>query len=211
MSKTVSEVVIISEDLLKKYSPISANVGVAKIFPYAHLSQDFYVRPILGDALLNDLQIAVSNGKLSDSEKALILKVAPMLANYTTYLALRSLAYSVTEKGLTKEASENSESLDRTELGDLKLELKQTAEQCAELLVRYLCVCRHNYPQWQPYDECQCEKYEQKGGKAHGEKTFPMFFPNRKKESPCGCGCGTKEPPTAPMWTEISEQCEQEY
>lgn len=204
MSKTITETVIISEDLLKRYSPISANVGVSKVFPYVLLAQDFFVRPILGDALLNDLQIAVANAQLTDSDKALIIKIAPMLANYTTYLALRSLAYSVTEKGLTKENSENSAALDRSELGDLKMELKQTAEQCAELLVRYLCICRANYEQWQPYEECQCSKYEQKGGSTATKKTYGIYIPKKQN----GCSCGNNSEPTAAMWKEISEMCE---
>lgn len=206
MAKTVTETVIISEELLKRYSPISTNVGVEKVFPYVLLAQDFYVRPILGDALLNDLQIAISNGNLTDTDKALVLKVAPMLANYTTYLALRSLAYSVTEKGLTKENSENSTALDRTELGDLKQELKQTAEKCAELLVRFLCTCRQNYEQWQPYEECQCEQYEQKGGTTKTKKTYGIYIPSKKN----GCKCNNDDAnkPTAPLWKELSEECE---
>ena len=202
MAKVLTETVIISEELLKRYSPISTNVGVEKVFPYVLLAQDFYVRPILGDALLNDLQIGINNGQLDDNQKALVIKIAPMLANYTTYLAIRSLAYSVTEKGLTKENSENSSSLDRTELGDLKMELKQTAEKCAELLVRYLCTCRASYEQWQPYEECECEKYTQKGGSTATKKSFGIYIPSKQKE------CLHGEKPTAALWKEISEECQ---
>lgn len=197
-----NETVIISEDLLKLYSPISNNVGVEKVFPYVLLAQDFYVRPILGDALLGDLQIGVKSGQLSDNEKALVVKIAPMLANYTTYLALRSLAYSITEKGLTKENSENSSALDRTELGDMKVELKQTAEKCEELLVRYLCICRDTYTSWQPYEQCNCEKYDQKGGTTRTNKSIGIYLPKKKPT------CTHGEKPTAPLWKEIAEMCE---
>lgn len=210
MSKTVSEVVLISEDLLKKYSPITENVSVKKVMPYVILAQQFHIEPILGSVLTNDLQIAVGNGNLNELEKALILKIAPALANWTAYHALRTMAYTITEKGVTREHSENSESVNRDELGDLLYQLKETAEKCEELLIRYLCVCRPNYPSWMPFDgDCKCEKYEMHGGKAHGEKSFKIFFPNRHKPNKCGCE-GTKEPVTAPFWVEVSEACETE-
>lgn len=180
-NKKMGETLIISEELLKLYSPLSKNVDVDKIYPYLHLAQPYYVEPILGDALLTELQQQIENDTLTSENKALVLKIAPVLAYYATYLGMRSLAYSVTEKGITKETSENSSSIERSELGDYILSVKQQAEMYADILIKYLCRCALTYPLWRPSEDCNCEKYNLTDGKAEVDKKFTVFFPNKDK------------------------------
>lgn len=183
----MGETLIISEELLKLYSPLSKNVDVDKIYPYLHLAQPYYVEPILGDALLTELQQQVEMNELTPENKALVLKVAPVLAYYATYLAMRSLTYSITEKGITKETSENSSSIDRVELGDYILSIKQQAEMYADILIKYLCRCALTYPLWRPSTDCHCEKYNLTEGSAEQEKKFTVYFPNKRKGNCDGC------------------------
>jgi hypothetical protein len=185
-NKKMGETLIISEELLKLYSPLSKNVDVDKIYPYLHLAQPYFVEPILGDALLTELQHQIDEDELTPENKALVLKVAPVLAYYATYLAMRSLSYSITEKGMTKEKSENSEPIGEKELGEYILSIKQQAEMYAEILIKYLCRCALLYPLWRPEEDCHCEKYNFTDGSAEVEKKFTVYFPNQKK----GCdGC----------------------
>ena len=183
----MGETLIISEELLKLYSPLSKNVDVDKVYPFLHLAQQYYLEDILGISLLEELQYQVSNDCLTEENKALLLKCAPVLANYATYLALRSLTYSVTEKSLVKEHSENSESISRNELGDYILSLKETCEMHKEVLIKYLCRCSLTYPLWRPLEDCDCKKYMPNDGTAEVEKKFVIFFPDKKKEGCDGC------------------------
>jgi hypothetical protein len=57
--------------------------------------------------------------------KALVIKIAMPLSLWTEFLAARALAYTITEKGITKEHSENSEALQRLELGDYINSIKE--------------------------------------------------------------------------------------
>ena len=102
-NKKLGETLIISEELLKVYTPLSKNVDVDKVFPYIHLAQPYYLEPILGDALLTELKTQVESGEITEENKALIVKCAPVIGYWATYLAMRSLTYSVTEKGITKD------------------------------------------------------------------------------------------------------------
>ena len=181
----MGETLIISEELLKLYSPLSKNVDVDKIYPYLHLAQPYFVEPILGDALLTELQHQIEENELTPENKALILKVAPVLAYYATYLAMRSLTYSITEKGLTLEHSENSQTIDRNSLGDYILDIKNQAEMYAEILIKYLCRCALTYPLWRPEEDCHCEKYNFQDGSAEAEKKFVIFFPDKAKKNGC--------------------------
>lgn len=181
MSKKLGETIIISEELLKLYSPLSKNVDVDKVYPYLHLAQQYYLEDVLGIALLDELKAQVESGEITEENKALILKCAPVLANYATYLAMRSLTYSVTEKSLVKEHSENSESISRNELGDYILSLKDTCEMHKEVLIKYLCRCSLTYPLWRPLEDCDCQKYIPKDGSANVDRSFTVYFPNKKK------------------------------
>lgn len=186
-NKKLGETLIISEELLKLYTPLSKNVDVDKVFPYLHLAQPYYLEPILGDALLTELKTQVESGEITEENKALILKCAPVIGYWATYLAMRSLTYSVTEKGITKETSENSSSIDRTELGDYILSIKQQAEMYTELLIKYLCRCALSYPLWRAEEDCHCEKWVETDGKAEQDKKFTVYFPNKRKGTCDGC------------------------
>lgn len=191
MAKKLGETLIISEELLKLYSPISKNVGIDRVFPYVHLSQPYYITPILGQPLMEELQHQVEEDDLTEANKALILKVAMPLAMWTSYLAVRGLGYSFTQKGLTKEKSENSESVNEKEMGEYILSLKNQAEMATDLLIAYLCNCKDLYPLWRPQVECNCAKYDV--GEGINENTFHnlIYFPKKIEK---GCECDMKKP-----------------
>lgn len=181
-NKKLGETLIISEELLKLYSPLSKNIDVDKVYPYLHLAQQYYLEDILGISLLEELQYQVENECLTEENKALILKVAPVLSNYACYLALRSLTYSVTEKGVTLEKSDNSQPISEKELGEFILSLKETCEMHKEVLIKYLCRCSLTYPLWRPFEDCNCQKYIPKDGSADVDRSFTVYFPNKKKD-----------------------------
>lgn len=185
MNKKLGETLLISEELLKLYSPLSKNLSVDKIYPYLHLAQPYFVEPIIGMALMNELQQQIDEDEITDVNKALLIKIAPVLANYATYLAMRSLTYSITEKGITRENSENSSTIDRNELGDYILNIKNLAEMHQEILIKYLCNCKDLYPLWRPENECNCSKYLPTDGESKVEKKYTVYFP--KKSSACEC------------------------
>ena len=185
--KKLTETVIISEELLKLHSGMSKNLPIDKIFPFCILAQNFFLEPILGTALLGELQLQVEDDSLTQENKALIIKIAPCLALYTEYLAMRSLAYSVTAKGVTLEESENSRSINEKELGELIIDIKNRSQMAQELLIKYLCRCRELYPLWRPEQPCVCNKYEPTEGDNHRDFDGLIYFPNRVNPHN-GCG-----------------------
>ena len=187
--KKLTDTFLVSEELLKLHSPISRNVDVEKIVPFLTISQPYYIEPILGTALMEELQSQVESGEITEENKALLLKIAPALSNWTTYLALRSLAYSITEKSITKEHSENSEALTEKELGEYILSTKNLAEMSTKLLIKYLCRCADLYPLWKPDDDCHCNEYADTDGSATPVFKSVVYFPNKKKSNGCNEGC----------------------
>lgn len=186
-NKKLSETLLIDEYNLKLWSPISKNVSVDKVFPYVSLAQEFYLSDVLGLPLKEELQQQVEEDNLTPENKALMIKIFPVLGFWTSYLALRSIAYTSSQKSLVKEHSENSEALNDKEVSEYLLQLKNNAEQFTEILIRYLCHCKDLYPLWRPQKPCLCEKYEE--GEGSNERTFHdlIFYPNKAKKSCCQC------------------------
>lgn len=179
---------IISEKLLKEYGNMSRNVGVDKVLPYLLLAQEYFFEPVLGTPLLTELKIQVSTDTLTEANKALILKIAPALALYTDYLAVRSMAYQVNEKGVTKSSSENSEPVNEKELSYLIHQYRENADMSMELLVRFLCRCQTEYPLWRPEKDCDCARYlNESNGNADPDKGYLIYFPSGKRSKCPDC------------------------
>lgn len=189
MNRTkLNEVFLIDEELLKNYSNMSRNVGVDKVIPYINLAQPMYVEPVLGTALMEELQMQIDSGEVSEANQALLLKIAPALALWTDYLAARRYSYTVTQKGITKEKSENSESLNEKELGYFIHSIREDAENATELLIKYLCRCQDQYPLFRPSSNCDCAKYlEENTGDADPKKKFMIYFPFGKRSKCPDC------------------------
>ena len=186
MAKKTGVTLLISQELLALHSPISKNVGVDRVYPFLALAQEYYIAPILGRPLMEELQNQIETSGLTEENKALILKIAPCLAFYTSMLACRGLGYSFTQKGLTKERSENSEALNEKELGEYILSLKNQSEMYKELLVKFLCQCQELYPSWRPESDCHCSKYlEPDEGRATTERQFLIYFPKQRRDGCC--------------------------
>ncbi len=183
--KTYATTYLIDEELLKTYSVMTRNTGIDKIIPYLLLAQDYYIENILGVPLMFELKEQVSTDTLTDANKALIVKMAPCLAAWTDFLAARSLSYTVTQKGLTAEASENSRSLNEKELGYYIHTLRETATMAQDMLVKYLCRCQDQYSLWRPDSDCDCKKYlEENNGDATPEWRKLIYFPSGRRS---GC------------------------
>lgn len=183
---TQGEILLINEDNFKLYSQVSRNVGVDKCYPFLQLAQSFHIEPILGTALLEELQEQIADNEITELNKALLIKIAPALAAFTDFIAARGLAYTITQKGITKEASENSSSLDEKELGYYIGGLREIADKQTEILIKYLCRCQDSYPLWRPEDDCLCSKYAETTGSTKKEYMNVIYFPNKPHK---GCGC----------------------
>lgn len=135
------EVYLIDEKNLKLYSPISRNVSIEKLIPFVSLAQTIYIQPVLGNLLYTKLQEAVKAGEISPSYQALLIKIWPALAMATSYVALRPLTYTLSEKGVTKLKSQNSEAISSEELGYYAQDLKNQMNILLKQLEEYLETC----------------------------------------------------------------------
>lgn len=144
------DVLIISEELLKDYSPITDDTVIKEFLPYIGIVQAIYIEPILGEELLDELKLQVKNNNLTPLNSALILKIAPALSHFTVYQGLPFHWATIVNKGITIRESENSKALTTDDLAWLSRRVRNDAETLLSLTIKYLCKCKNNYPLWSP-------------------------------------------------------------
>ena len=176
---------IISEELFKLYSPVTANTDITEFIPYISIAQELHIEPILGEPLMSEIKEQIQNNDVTEENSSLIVKVAPALSFLTVYQALPFHWASIINKGITIRESENSKGIDIKDLAQLRQWIRNDADLLKDQLISFLCKCRANYPLWRPQNINCCDDKIEEGS---NKKTFNSGFYFRNKGSR-GCGC----------------------
>lgn len=174
---------IITAEMFKLHSPVTQNTEITDFIPYISIAQELYVLPILGEPLMAELKVQITNNSLSEANSNLLVKVAPVLAYYTVYQGLPFHWAAIVNKGVTTRESENSKSVTINDINQLRTWIKDDAERLSKILIQYLCKCQSNYPSWRPQNNC-CESIIREGSTDHKFETG-FYFGKKNK----GCGC----------------------
>jgi hypothetical protein len=117
------------------------------------------MRKILGVTLLAELQAQINAASvtpapdpnpISADNRALLIELAPALSFYSVYQGLPFQWAKIQNKGITTLDSENSKSLEYTDIAKLQRKTLEDAEAFAHELIKYLCDCAAKYPSWSP-------------------------------------------------------------
>ena len=146
---------IITKKYIEKYSPLPKNYNYDEVMNYVNIAEDIWVVPVIGRPLYDELQEQVKNNTVSEVNATLLLEIYPYLAYATALEALPFIAYHMTEVGITKSKSDNSESVELKELNYIINHLKAQTEYRKEMLIKWLKEYGSNYPSYYP-SECDC-------------------------------------------------------
>lgn len=174
---------LITEELFKQYSPVTANTDITEFIPYICIAQELYIEEILGEPLMTELKAQIQTNTLTPENSALILKVAPALSFYAVYQGLPFHWASIVNKGITIRTSENSKDVSINDIGQLRRWIKDDAQILAKQLIDFMCKCRADYPLWRPANNC-CSDIINEG---KNEEKFDSGFHFPKRNNGCGC------------------------
>jgi len=138
------------EDLVKR-TAINGNVDRDQMIQFIKIAQDIHVQALLGTALYNRLKDDVLNNTLAGNYETLLEDyVQDVLVHYSMTEILPFLAYKVSNGGVFKKQSENSEGIEKSELEYLIQRERDIAEHYGRRLVSYLTF----------YGSCRCKQKE---------------------------------------------------
>jgi hypothetical protein len=154
------------EDLVKR-TAINGNVDRDQMIQFIKIAQDIHVQALLGTALYNRLKTDVLNNTLAGNYQTLLEDyVQDVLVHYSMTEILPFLAYKVSNGGVFKKQSENSEGIEKSELEYLIQRERDIAEHYGRRLVSYLTFYGSLTPEY--YENQNGEMYPTDGQSFNG-------------------------------------------
>jgi len=130
---------LINEEQLRLYTPISGTFDWAYITPHIITAQDKDIQPLIGQPLFQRLLTGIVDGDLTDNEELLLNDyIAKCLANWTMYHAYPFLSSKLVQSTLARVEVEDSIPVELDEAETLSWKLKATANFYSERLRDYL-------------------------------------------------------------------------
>jgi hypothetical protein len=137
---------LISENYLKEYTNINKNVDMTILTPILQEVQDFYIIPLLGTNLYNEVLGQVTTSTVTALNQTLLDLVVPCMLHYAKMEAMPDMKYRLMNKGVMIKNSENSSAADLSEIQFLMDRSKNKAEIYAQRVTNYLNRYVSSYP-----------------------------------------------------------------
>ena len=130
---------LINEEQLRLYTPISGTFDWGYITPHIITAQDKDIQPLIGQPLFQRLLDGISDDDLTDDEKLLLNDyIAKPLSNWAMYHAYPFLSSKLVQSSLSKIESDESTPVELEEAQVLSRNMKRQAEFYSHRLTEYL-------------------------------------------------------------------------
>lgn len=147
---------IINEKYLKKYSLLPLNYQMNEVMPFVTMAQEIWLRPVLGTAFYEELLEQVGNNELTDENATLLVQAAWQYLSTAFDYEYLPFAYAhISEVGVTKGKSDNSDSVDLKDITYLQSQIRKNLEIRKDYLIKFLQQHESSFPLWR-LDECLC-------------------------------------------------------
>ncbi|KPL08397.1 hypothetical protein AMJ86_00795 [bacterium SM23_57] len=147
MARTVS--FLISEELLRKLSPVSGNLDMDFITPHLYTAQDKWIQPKLGTALYERLMKQIKDHTLSPVNELLLDDyIAKALVHWTFYEAMQFLSVKIVNSGVVQRVVDDGTPVTLSDAKDLAKQERENAEWYTQRLIDFLCTHEADYPDY---------------------------------------------------------------
>ena len=159
MSEIVESRSLITEDYFKAYGPIPDNYDISELRPYFHVAELMWIVPIIGGPLYDELLDQVEEDAVTDANATLLLNIYPLLSFAIVHEALPFVSYHLSQVGITKGKSDNSDSVSISDVNYIANQLRSQCEVMKSLLKKFLDSNAETYPLYYADDtiDCECE------------------------------------------------------
>jgi hypothetical protein len=143
------EILLINEDVLKKYTPLTDAVDPNLIRPCIYVAQDMYLQNFLGTNLINKIKDDVANDTLSGNYEILLNEYILKLLIWWTMVELYpSLLYKHDNGNLVSRQSEDTTPVTKGEMESLKEKARENARFYTNRMVNYLRFNTSLFPEY---------------------------------------------------------------
>lgn len=149
---------IINKTYLGKYSPLPqlGNYDFSEIMLYVPVATEIWLRPILGDTFMDELEYQVAHNQVSDENATLFTEGG--LYQYLSYATcLEGLPFiwaHFSQTGISLGKSDNSDSITLKDLTYIEGHLRRQVEFLKDALIKWLDEHCDSFPLYHPINCC---------------------------------------------------------
>jgi len=146
----MAEGLFITRKDLVKFTSTNANIDSDKFIQFIKIAQDIHVQTYLGTDLFEKIRKDIQDGTLSGDYLTLVTDyIKPVLVHFAMVEALPFLGYSIANKGIYKQNSENADTATKEEIDFLIEKERKIAQFYAERLIDHMNYNASNkYPEY---------------------------------------------------------------
>ena len=137
---------LFNEEYLKEYSLLPTNFNTKEIWNFVPLTEQLHIVPVIGQALYEELLDQVEKNEVTPANASLLLEIYPFEGLALMEVCMPYLAMHITEVGITKGKSENSDSADVNDINYLTNYVRSQMEPLKTRLVGFLNEHSDLYP-----------------------------------------------------------------
>jgi hypothetical protein len=143
------EVLLISENYIKKYTTVNGSVDANLLYPAVYLAQDKWILPFLGTELMDKIKDDVANNTITGNYQILLEDyIQKALLWWVMVEVTPSLCYRMDNGTLVQRQSEDTVPISDIVMKDMIDRARQNAEHYTTLLVDYLCANSSLFPEY---------------------------------------------------------------
>jgi hypothetical protein len=139
----------VSEQDVKKNTPIDENVDSKLLQTAMRAAQDIYIRDIIGSGLYDKICTDINGSGLSGNYLNLVnYYIAPCLYHYIITQSMLPMTYKMMNKSVSTRTSDNANPVDMDALVMIERRYQEKANYYAERLRDYLCENDADFPEF---------------------------------------------------------------
>lgn len=171
-------IILLENDDLTRNTNIGGNVDPDRYWSCVKTTQELWLEPILGETLYQKIQddfdapnlSGTTTGQLTGIYLTLFEKyIRSVVINKTAEIYLAEGAYMVSNAGITKTSTENTETVSKAEVDYLVVNKRKIAESYIKRLEKFLKANAADIPEYDP-KPCGMDG-------EHPETAFGMYIP----------------------------------
>ena len=150
-----------NKEYLKEYSLLPINFNTDEIWNFIPLAEQLHIVPIIGQEMYKELLDQVENNEVTPENASLLLQIYPFEGLAIMEVSMPYIAFHITEVGITKGSSENSDSVTTNDINYLTNYVRSQMTPCKERLIEFISQNSELYPSIKI--EHKCEKQTTNG------------------------------------------------
>lgn len=135
----MAQALFVTRKDLVKFTSVSGGVDSDKFIQYIKIAQDIHIQNFLGTDLYNKISADIVADTLTGDYLSLVTDhVKPMLIHWAMVEFLPFSAYTIANKGVYKNTSENADSVTKEEVDFLVEKERKTAQYYTDRFINYM-------------------------------------------------------------------------